>query len=363
MKYPVKVQLAEHSRREGLDFNDLPFGKTFSDHMFIADYIDGQWQNCRIVPYGNLSFAPSMMALHYGQAVFEGMKANISAQTKEPVLFRAKRHAKRFRKSSERLGMPEVPEELFLEAVNSLVILDKQWIPEKSGSSLYIRPFVFATDESLGVRASSTYQFIVFTGPVGAYYPKPVNILVAQKYVRAFPGGVGFAKAAGNYAATLKPAEIAKKEGYDQILWLDGLEFKYLQECGTMNIFVVIGDTILTPPTTDAILDGVTRASIIDLLEDMGKKVEVRPIAIEELTEAHAKGELKEMFGSGTAAVVSHVAKLSYQDTIYELPAIKDREIGPMIKQKLTNIKDETELEHKGWVTAATSSILGETIA
>lgn len=361
MKYPVKVQLTEQSRREGLNFDDLPFGKTFSDHMFVADYVDGEWQNCRILPYGNLSFAPSMMALHYGQAVFEGMKANISAQTKEPILFRAKRHAQRFRISSERLGMPEVPEELFLEAVNSLVVLDKQWIPEQSGSALYIRPFIFATDESLGVRASSSYKFIVFTGPVGAYYPKPVNILVAQKYVRAFPGGVGFAKAAGNYAATLKPAEIAKKEGFDQILWLDGFEFKYLQECGTMNIFVVIGDTILTPPTTDAILDGVTRASIIELLEDMGKKVEVRPISIDELLEAHANGELKEMFGSGTAAVVSHVAQLSYQDKEYKLPAIETREIGPMIKEKLTNIKDETETEDKGWVTTATSTVLGET--
>jgi branched-chain amino acid aminotransferase len=362
MKYPINVQLAEQSRREGLNFDDLPFGKTFSDHMFVADYIDGEWQNCQIMPYGDLTFAPSMMALHYGQAVFEGMKANISAKTKEPVLFRAKRHAQRFRISSERLGMPEVPEELFLEAVNSLVVLDKQWIPEKSGSALYIRPFIFATDESLGVRASSTYKFIVFTGPVGSYYPKPVNILVAQKYVRAFPGGVGFAKAAGNYAATLKPAELAKKRGFDQILWLDGFEFNYLQECGTMNIFVVIGDKVLTPPTTDTILDGVTRASLIELLRDMGKTVEVRPIGINELLEAHAAGELKEMFGSGTAAVVSHIAQFSYQDQEYLLPEVAERKIGPMIKEKLTNVKDETEIVDKDWVTTATSSVLGETV-
>jgi len=191
MKYPVKVQLVEKSRREGLDFDNLPFGKTFSDHMFVADYIDGEWQNCQVLPYGDISFAPSLMALHYGQAVFEGMKANISTKTNEPVLFRAKKHAKRFRISSERLGMPEIPEELFLEAVNTLAALDKTWIPQTAGSALYIRPFLFATDESLGVRASSSYKFIVFTGPVGPYYPKPVRILVAQKYVRAFPGGVG----------------------------------------------------------------------------------------------------------------------------------------------------------------------------
>lgn len=358
MKYPVEVQLVENSRRDGLDINNLPFGKTFSDHMFVADYKDGKWQNCQLVPYGDIAFAPSMMALHYGQSVFEGMKANISTKTGEPVLFRAKKHAQRFNKSSERLGMPAVPEELFLEAVNSLTVVDKKWIPESAGSALYIRPFLFAADESLGVRASDSYKFIVFTGPVGPYYPKPVRILVAQKYVRAFPGGVGYAKAAGNYAATLKPAEIAKKEGFDQILWLDGLEFKYLQECGTMNIFVVIGDTVLTPPTTDSILDGVTRDSIIQLLEAKGIKVEVRPIAIDELVEAHKAGELKEMFGSGTAAVVSHVADLSYQDTVYSLPAIEDRKIGPMIKKELTDIKEHTVEETNGWVTSAVSTIL-----
>ncbi|BDS10632.1 branched-chain amino acid aminotransferase [Aureispira anguillae] len=358
MKYPVKVQLAEKSRREGLDIDNLPFGKTFSDHMFVADYKDGAWQNCQLIPYGDISFAPSMMALHYGQSVFEGMKANISTQTGEPVLFRAKKHAQRFNRSSERLRMPAVPEELFLEAVNSLTLIDKEWIPKTAGSALYIRPFIFASDESLGVRASTSYKFIVFTGPVGPYYPKPVRILVAQKYVRAFPGGMGFAKAAGNYAATLKPAEIAKEEGFDQILWLDGLEFKYLQECGTMNIFAVIGDTVLTPPTTDSILDGVTRDSIIHLLKEKGINIEVRPIEIQELIDAHKAGELKEMFGSGTAAVVSHVADISYQNVVYSLPAIEDRKIGPMIKKALTDIKENTVEETNGWVTPAVSTIL-----
>jgi len=361
MKYPVKVQLVEKSRREGLDFSSLPFGRTFSDHMFIADYKDGDWQDCRIVPYGPMTFEPSMMAIHYGQSIFEGMKSNVSAKTGEPVLFRVERHAERLNKSCDRLGMPTVPKELFLEAVNSLVALDKQWIPENPGSALYIRPLVFATDASLGVRASDSYRFLIFTGPVGPYYPKPVHILVAQKYVRAFPGGVGFAKAAGNYAATLKPAELAKKQGYDQILWLDGLEFKYIQECGTMNIFAVIGDTVLTPPTTDTILDGVTRNSIITLLKEKGIKVEVRPIEIDELVNAHKTGNLKEMFGSGTAAVVSHVAKLTYQDETFELPAIEDRKIGPMIKQLLTDIKENKIEEAHGWVTPAKSTVLETT--
>lgn len=358
MKYPVHIQTVEQSRRPDLDIENLPFGKTFSDHMFTADYIDGEWQNCQIVPYGPITFEPSMMALHYGQAVFEGMKANISVDTGEPVLFRAKRHAKRFQLSSERLGMPPVPEELFLEAVNALVILDKDWIPQSSGSALYLRPFIFATDPALGVRASSTYKFMIFTGPVGPYYPKPVRLLVAQKYVRAFPGGTGFAKAAGNYAATLKPAEMAKKEGFDQILWLDGQEFKYLQECGTMNVFVVIGNKVLTPPTTDTILDGVTRASILDLLRDKGMDVEVRPITVEELIDAHGKGELKEVFGSGTAAVISHVADLTYQNKTYDLPAIEDRKVGPMIKDLLSAIKEDKVKEDKGWVTVAHSNAL-----
>jgi branched-chain amino acid aminotransferase len=358
MKYPVEVQLVENSRREGLDFSSLPFGRTFSDHMFIADYYDGDWQDCRIVPYGDITFAPSMMAIHYGQSIFEGMKANISASTGEPVLFRAARHGERLNKSCTRLGMPEVPKELFLEAINSLVALDKKWIPESEGSALYIRPVVFATDECLGVKVSERYRFMVFSGPVGAYYPKPVRILVAQKYVRAFPGGVGFAKAAGNYAATLKPAQMAKEQGFDQILWLDGLEFKYLQECGTMNIFAVIGNTVLTPPTADTILDGVTRNSILQLLEDKGFNVEVRPIDIAELITAHKEGNLMEMFGSGTAAVVSHVQDITYQDTTYTLPAIEDRKVGPMIKKLLTDIKENRVEESFGWVTPATSTIL-----
>lgn len=357
MKYSIKVQVTENSRREGLDFSSLPFGRTFADHMFIADYYDGDWQDCRIVPYGNISFAPSMMAIHYGQSVFEGMKANISATTGEPVLFRADRHSERINTSCERLGMPTVPKELFLEAVNSLVALDKQWIPESEGSALYIRPVVFATDECLGVKVSERYRFMVFSGPVGAYYPKPVRILVAEKYVRAFPGGVGFAKAAGNYAATLKPAQMAKEKGYDQILWLDGLEFKYIQECGTMNIFAVIGDTVLTPPTADTILDGVTRNSILTLLKEKGIKVEARPIEIAELIAAHKNGTLKEMFGSGTAAVISHVEDITYLGESYKLPPVSERKIGPMLKDWLTDIKENKQQESYGWVTPAVSSL------
>lgn len=358
MAYPIELKLTQNSRRPGLDLSSLPFGRTFSDHMFTAEYIDGQWQNCRVEPYGEISFAPSMMALHYGQAAFEGMKANIDTKTGEPILFRADQHAERMNKSADRLGMPEVPKEVFLNGIHALVSIDKDWIPKDKGSALYIRPFIFATDEWLGVRASTRYKFMIITGPVGAYYPKPVSILVAQKYVRAFPGGTGFAKAAGNYAATIKPATIAQDMGFDQILWLDGLEFKYLQECGTMNIFVVIGNKVLTPPTGDSILAGVTRDSIIQLLKEKGFEIEVRPIEIKELLDAHAKGELKEMFGSGTAAVISHVAELSYQDKKYALPAVEGRKIGPMLKELLTGIKTGEIEDTHGWVKPVRTDIL-----
>lgn len=351
MEYPFKIQLVEHSRLEGLDLSSLPFGRTFSDHMFTADYKEGRWQNCKIVPYGPISFNPAMMALHYGQAIFEGMKANISKTTGEPVLFRAEKHFQRINKSADRLSMPEIPKEIFMNGLHTLVSIDKNWIPQYEGSALYLRPFFFATDEFLGVRASDTYHFMILACPVGPYYPKPVSILVAQKYVRAFPGGMGFAKAAGNYAMSMKPAKIANSEGYDQILWLDGIEFKYIQECGTMNIFAVVGNTVLTPPTGDTILDGVTRDSAIQLLRAMGKKVEVRPIEVNELIEAHKNGTLKEMFGTGTAAVVSHVRNIAYKGVDYSLPAIEGRKIGPVLKKALEDYKNDVVEDTMGWIT------------
>lgn len=351
MSYSIDIRRTTDSRLAKTDFENLPFGKTFSDHMFIADYDGSEWKDARIVPYGPLSISPANMTLHYGQGVFEGMKTNKDIQTGQPILFRPDMHIKRINRSTDRLGMPEIPAELFMSALRELVALDKDWIPEAEGSALYIRPVVFATDEFLGVRPSETYKFVIVTGPTGPYYPKPVSLLVAQKYVRAFPGGVGFAKAAGNYAATIKPAKMARDKGFDQILWLDGMEFKYLQECGTMNIFVVINDTIITPPLTDTILAGITRDSLIALLKHDGYQVEERPITIDELLAAHADGSLKEVFGSGTAAVVSHVQDITYQDTRIELPAIEGRKIGPMVKARLEAIKNGSAEDVFGWTS------------
>jgi branched-chain amino acid aminotransferase len=350
MQYPISITPTAHSKLSETDFNNIPFGKTFSDHMFIADYKDGEWQNAHIQPYGPLPISPSNMALHYGQAVFEGMKANIHSQTGEAILFRPDMHLDRINRSLDRMGMPLLPENLFYPAINALVELDKNWIPTSEGSALYIRPVVFATDEFLGVRASETYKFVVLTGPAGPYYAKPVRLLVADKYVRAFTGGTGFAKCAGNYAATIKPAREAREKGFDQILWVDGIEFKYLQECGTMNIFVVIGDRLITPPTRETILAGITRDSLMAIAQDKGLTVEEYRLTIDEVIAAHQDGSLKEMFGSGTAAVVSHVSEFSYQDQVYTLPSIENRPIGTSLKATLEGIKHGSIADKFNWV-------------
>ena len=350
MTYPIHIQKTSHSRLAETNFNDLPFGKIFSDHMFVADYDGEKWTNARIEPYGPMAISPANMTLHYGQGVFEGMKANKHKDTGEPLLFRPDMHLQRLNASTDRLGMPEIPEDLFMSGLQQLVALDKDWIPQAEGAALYIRPVVFATDEFLGVRPSDTYKFVIVTGPTGAYYPKPVRLLVAQKYVRAFPGGVGFAKAAGNYAATIKPAKMAREKGFDQMLWLDGIEFKYLQECGTMNIFVVINDTIITPPATDTILAGITRDTVLHLLRHRGYKVEERPITIDELVEAYDAGTLQEVFGTGTAAVVSNAIEIGYRERVLTLPPVEGRVYGPMVKKWIEEIKTAAVPDEFGWL-------------
>jgi len=350
MKYPFSVELTKKSRLPEVDFSNLVFGHSISDHMFVADYLDGEWTSCRIVPYGPMLMSPAIMALHYGQAIFEGMKANKHEITGEPLLFRPEMHVDRINRSAIRMAMPPIPGEIFLNALHCLLDIDREWIPQSEGSALYLRPHMFATDASLGVKASDTYRFVIMTSPVGPYYPKPIRLLVSEKYVRAFPGGVGFAKAAGNYGATLAPAQQAKNEGFDQILWLDGMEFKYLQECGTMNIMCVIGDTVVTPNLTETILAGITRDSILHLIRDIGLKVEERPISIDEVLEAQHSGELKEMFGTGTAAVVSHVSEFSYKGKIMTLPPLEGRTVGPMIKKVLENYKKGLSDDKFNWL-------------
>lgn len=353
----IRVSKAPSSRIKEVDFDNLPFGRLFSDHMFLAEYKNGNWQNFRIEPFHNLNLHPATMAFHYGQEIFEGMKATKSHDG-QPYLFRPEMHAKRLNKSARRMCMPEFPEEVFLEALHTLVSLDEDWIPPKEGSALYIRPTMIATDEFIGVKPSETYLFFIFTCPVGPYYPKPVKLLAETKYVRAVLGGTGEAKAAGNYGGALLPARLAQEKGYDQVLWLDAREFKYIQESGTMNIFFVINNKIITPPLYGTILKGVTRDTIIQLLRDAGHDVEEYPITIDELVEAYKKGQLQEAFGAGTAAVVSHVSEIAYNGFRMVLPPLEDHKIGNYAKTTIDSMRAGKIEDPYGWMVPVKSTAM-----
>lgn len=347
---PIQMTPVEHSRVHEVDFENVPFGKVFSDHMFCADYTNGKWQQASIVPFDSISISPSISGLHYGQLIFEGMKAFKDIHG-NGLLFRPKENMKRFNVSARRMAMPEVPEDLFREGLYKLLQMDSDWIPPNSGASLYIRPFMFATDEYVGIRPSDTYRFMIFTCPVGPYYSTPVKVKVAEKYVRAFQGGTGFAKTAGNYAATMLPVREAHREGYHQMLWLDGYEFKYVHEIGTMNVFFVIGDTVITPSTeTGEILKGITRDSAITILRDKGYTVEDRPVEIKEVLDACRAGELKDAFGAGTAATIAHIAEFGYKGEKFVLPPAEGRIVSNMVREELIAIKRGMIEDKFGWI-------------
>jgi len=349
MSNTISIQRTTQSKLDSLDFDNIPFGQVFSDHMFVADYADGVWQDPRIVPFAPFEMHPASMVLHYGQAVFEGMKAS-KGKGGVPQLFRPDQHAARINRSAARLSMPAFPEDLFVEALHQLVALDAAWIPPQAGSALYIRPFMFATDPFIGVRPSNTYRFIIFTCPVGPYYARPVSLYADTTYVRAVNGGTGEAKAAGNYAAALLPAQEAQARGFDQVMWLDGVEHKYIQEVGTMNIMFVIDGKVITPKPEGAILRGITKDSVMTILRDQGYSVEERPITIDEVIEAHQAGRLQEVFGTGTAAVVAHVSEIQYKDINLQLPPVEDRKIGPFIKTEIDGLRAGSVADTRGWV-------------
>lgn len=357
MKHNIQVTKVQQSRIAEVDFDNIPFGRVFSDHMFVADYSNGEWQDFRIVPFGDFTMHPASMALHYGQAIFEGMKASKSKDG-DPWLFRPEMHAKRINRSAERMMMPTFPEDVFVEALHALIDLDAAWIPPQEGSALYVRPYMFATDEFIGVKPSESYKFVIFTGPVGPYYAKPVRLKVEQHFVRAVPGGTGEAKAAGNYAGSLLPAHLAQKEGYDQVVWMGGPDMKEIQEVGTMNIFFVIDGKVVTPATDGAILRGITRDSFLKILEEKGVPVEARRLTIDEVVEAYKAGKLQEAFGAGTAAVVSHVAEIAYGELHMELPPVEDRKIGAMLKDYIDGLRSGRVEDTHNWIVPAKSSAL-----
>ncbi|WP_167957394.1 branched-chain amino acid aminotransferase [Anaerosporobacter faecicola] len=310
--------------------NPLKFGTIFTDHMFIMNYETGKgWHDARIVPYGPLSLEPSSMVFHYGQEMFEGLKA-YKTEDGRTLLFRPDKNIERANNTNRRICIPEIPEEDFLDAIKAIVKTDEAWIPEKPGTSLYIRPFIIATDPFLGVRPSDTYMFIIILSPVGAYYPEglnPVKIWIEDEYVRAVKGGVGEAKTGANYVASLAAQVKAHDDGYSQVLWLDGVERKYIEEVGAMNIFFKINGTVVTPQLNGSILPGVTRNSVIHLCKSWGIPVEERKVSVDELYEASKNGTLEEVFGTGTAAVISPVGHLRFEDHVMQ---IKDGGIGEL---------------------------------
>lgn len=345
----ITITKAENSGLSEVDFDNLPFGRFFSDHMFVCDYSEGEWKDARIIPFQNFSMHPASMVLHYGQAIFEGMKA-FKDKEGTPVLFRPELHGVRMNESARRICMAEFPEDLFLEAVHKLVELDQGWIPPQEGSSLYIRPTMIATDEFIGVRPSATYRFFIFTCPVGPYYAKPVKLWADTQYIRAASGGTGEAKFAGNYGASLLPAQVAQEKGYDQILWLDAKEFKYIQECGTMNVMFVIDGKVYTPPLYGTILKGITRKSAMDILKDAGYEVVEEMISIDDVIAAYDNGTLQEAFGVGTAAVVSHVSTIGYKDKVMELPPMSERKVGDLIKSTINGMRSGRIEDKFNWV-------------
>ena len=330
----IKLELTKTPKPKPADESKLGFGSIFTDHMFIMNYDEGEgWHDPRIVPYGPIPLDPAAMCLHYGQEVFEGMKA-YKAPDGRVLLFRPEKNMARLNVSNERLCIPLIDEDFCVKAIEKLVSVDKDWIPTAEGTSLYIRPFIFAVDPHVGVHPAHHLLFVVICSPVGAYYPEglnPVKIYVEQNYVRAVRGGMGFTKTAGNYAASLKAQDEAQKQNYTQVLWLDGIERKYIEEVGTMNVFFVIGDEIVTPALQGSILSGITRMSSIELLRSWGFTVSERKLSIEEVARAADEGKLKEAFGTGTAAVVSPIGELKWGDKVM---SINNGEIGP-ISQKL----------------------------
>ncbi|QKX03924.1 branched-chain amino acid aminotransferase [Aquimarina sp. TRL1] len=351
MGHNITITKTEASRLATVDFDNIPLGKTFTDHMFICEYEDGKWTNPRIEPLTLIPTHPAAMALHYGQAIFEGMKATVG-KNNTPLLFRPEDNAKRLNLSADRMGMPEIPETLFVDAVKQLVAVEKGWIPPQEGSALYLRPFMYADEPFIGMRAATSYKFIVICSPAGPFFTKKIRLFAETTYIRAANGGTGEAKAAGNYAAAIVPTEKAKAKGFDQVLWLDANEHKYIQEVGTMNIFFKIGGRFITPSTDGSILKGITRDSVITLLKDKGFEVEERPITIDEVIGYHKEGMLEEVFGTGTAVAIAMVAAIGYKDEELVLP--EENPVSEDIMNTINEIKAQKQEDPYGWIIPVT---------
>ena len=344
----MEIKINNKPKYSEIDFDNLSFGEIFTDHMLVCDFIDGKWDNLRIIPYQNISIDPSTSALHYGQAIFEGMKAYKDDNDKV-WLFRPKDNFNRFNKSCERMKIPEISEEYFMNGLKKLVSLDSNWVKPGQGNSLYIRPFVFASQATVQASPSKEYKFIVICSPAKSYYNESkFNVLIAEDYSRAANGGVGYAKAAGNYGSSFYPTSIAQNKGYQQVIWTDSSEHKYIEEAGTMNVFFRIENKLITAPTNDRILDGITRKSVIQIAKNIGIDMEVRPFTVDELVVAAKNKTLKEVFGAGTAVVILPITGFGYKNHDYNIESIKDS-YAEKIKSIITNIQYNKSEDLYGW--------------
>lgn len=332
-----------------MELATAPFSSILSDHMFVAEYRDGSWNKGLIQSYGPIPLFPSISGLHYGISVFEGLKAYRSAEGR-PLLFRPSENALRLQRSAARSAMPAVPVWLFLEGVRELVRVDQEWIPPSGAGALYIRPILFSTDPSIRVKPAEQCQFVILTFPFGTYFSTPIDVLVCENHARAFPGGTGDIKLAGNYAPGLLADQEAHEAGCAAVMWLDAQKRRYVEECGVMNVFFVIDNEVVTPPLNGTILPGITRDSVITLARDLGYRVEERPITIDELLASHTRGQLSECFGTGTAATVTHVKRIRYKDENLELPPIEERTVGPLLRRNLMGIMAGWQPDPYCWV-------------
>ena len=344
----ISIERSSHSTIAQVDFNNLEFGRHIADHMVVANFANGQWEAPQIMPYGEMKLTPATLALHYGQSIFEGMKAyrykdgNVS-------IFRAHKHHQRLSKSLDRMCMPAIPEEMFISSLHALLELDEKWVSSIEGNSLYIRPLVFASESRLGVKVADQYKFVIMNSPVGPYINKPFKIKVEDYYTRAAEGGTGFAKCAGNYGGAFYPTQLARQQGYDQVLWTDHKEHLYIDEAGMMNVMFVINGKLITPSLSTTILDGVTRDSILTLAKDMGFPMEERKVSVKELEEGLKKGTLTEMFGAGTAAVVAPISIVNIHGVEYTIATPGLESFQQKVKKQLSSIRVGNSPDTHGW--------------
>ena len=345
----IHIQKIKKSKISDVDMSDLGFCKYYSDHMFICDYENGKWKNFKILPFQDINISPACTTLHYGQTIFEGLKA-YKNNNKDILVFRPDKNADRFNKSAERMCIPQLPNDIFINSIKQLLKIDMKWVPKGKNNSLYIRPICFALDPYIGIKPADNYRFMIICGLAGGYYSEPVNVKIETKYTRAVSGGVGFSKTAANYAAALYPAVKAQKDGFHQLIWTDGKKHKFIEESGTMNIFFVFNDTLVTPPLGDTVLDGVTRDSIIKLAEKLKINTEIRKISIDEILSNLENGIIKEVFGAGTAATIAPIKTIGYSSKNYNIPIPNLNSISSKLLKNLNDIKLGIAKDEFNWV-------------